>query len=139
MTDTRPIVRRVGLGALVVAAALLLPVGSALGRQDVRTAFPVVVPSGGSNNGFVPKRAAILEGGAMDLYSFDLLPHDITSVAVDEDGVPLFQSNSINVDDTLRDGPAPVVGVENLAPGDWAWYCTIHPNMTGVLTVVDRP
>jgi glucose/arabinose dehydrogenase len=46
------------------------------------------------------------------------------------DGTPMFASATIGQGQT-----APVEGVEELLPGSYPFYCTIHPQMAGTLSV----
>ncbi|HVE46971.1 MAG TPA: cupredoxin domain-containing protein [Acidimicrobiales bacterium] len=79
---------------------------------------------------FVPASVTVLEGDTLEFVNLDSAPHDVVSVEVP----PLFQSD-------LVAGPATttVRGVEALEPGDYPFFCTVHNNMEGVLSVVENP
>jgi plastocyanin len=57
--------------------------------------------------------------------------HAVESTLYDEDGAPIFSSRSVGMGMT-----ATVNGVELLAPGEYAFMCTIHFGMNGNLTIV---
>jgi uncharacterized membrane protein YgcG len=57
--------------------------------------------------------------------------HNVTAKANAPDGQALFQSDTIGAGHT-----ATVNGAQNLKPGTYDFYCTLHPyTMTGTLTV----
>jgi plastocyanin len=83
---------------------------------------------------YVTTAVTIAPGEALAFASRDpLAEHDVVARDTDLDGAPLFGSA------TIRNGQkTPVTGVEDLVPGSYAFYCTIHPKvMNGTLTVSD--
>ncbi len=80
--------------------------------------------------GFVPKTVALNPGGTLTVYNDDPVnPHTFTSVAVNGQGDPLF-------DVAVPAGESRTIpAVSGLGDGTYAFYCRIHPEMTGTLTV----
>ena len=83
-------------------------------------------------NRFVNTEVALAPGERLTFASQDALaPHNVYSRDNGADGLPLFSSATIGGGDT-----APVNGTDKLAPGAYAFFCTIHPaTMNGTLTV----
>jgi plastocyanin len=111
------------LAAPLVAAApvvLAAPPAGALVQWQVVTA----------RNTFVPSEITVLAGDTLVLTNVDLERHDVTALDT-IGGNPMFRSATI--------GPgqqAQVVGVANLAPSVYPFYCSVHEWMTGNLTVL---
>jgi spore coat protein A, manganese oxidase len=82
------------------------------------------------STGFVPKTVDLNPGGTLTVYNDDPVnPHTFTSVAVNGQGDPLFDVEVPPGES--RDIPA----VSGLGDGTYAFFCRIHPEMTGTLTV----
>lgn len=127
---------------LVLAAATLALVGAPLRAPAVLS--PVVVATyfqyiPGQTGGPVE----VLEGQGLlfaheDWFATQIFTpwHDITSVDKHPTGVPYFETAIIGFGDV-----APVEGVEDLAPGTYAFYCGSHGAdlMSGTLIVQPRP
>jgi plastocyanin len=105
------------------------------------SALPLVLPAAPARaavqqqavtfrNTFFPSEITILAGDTLQLTNVDLERHDIT--ALDTNGTdPLFESATI--------GPgqqALVQRVETLAPSVYPFYCSVHEQMVGNLTVL---
>jgi plastocyanin/ribosomal protein L28 len=116
-------VRAFRVAAAAALALALLAVAPAQADQQI-VAAPI--------NRFVTTEVTIAPGERLTFASQDpIAPHDVTARDNGADGKPLFASATIRGGDT-----APVVGSDNLEPGDYAFYCTIHPTqMNGTLTV----
>ena len=65
------------------------------------------------------------------LVNGDTLDHNIQSRETDANRRPLFRSEFAS-----SGGMASVIGVADLEPGDYEYYCTIHGGMSGTVTVV---
>jgi plastocyanin len=85
---------------------------------------------------FVVSDITIAPGETLTFASRDsLAPHNVTARDNGADGRPLFASATIGGGDT-----APVTGADKLAPGSYAFFCTIHPTqMNGTLNVSGQP
>lgn len=111
--------------APAACALALLVAAPALADQQI-VAAPV--------DRYVTTAVTIAPGEALTFASRDpLASHNVVARDSDLDGAPLFGSA------TIRNGEqVPVNGVEDLPPGSYAFYCTIHPRaMNGTLTVSD--
>jgi plastocyanin len=107
--------------ALAVAGALAA--APALADQTV-TAGPVP-------NTFATTDVTIDQGEALLFQNSDRTAmHDVTSEKKGGDGKPLFESETIESGKT-----SPVKGVEFLTTGDYGFYCSVHPFMTGTVHV----
>lgn len=113
--------RRLLVLALLAASAVQLRPAVAADDQVVTTV----------GTAYVPPVVVVSEGQGLDLENPDLLPHDVRARDRGADGQPLFQSAIAGP----LGGTADVVGVEALDPGSYAFFCTIHPWMHGVLSV----
>lgn len=92
----------------------------------------------GANSGGVPFTPGsygiplvIPQGTGLDYQNSDLAAHNLVSADTAPNGRKLFRSEL-----TALQKIVPVLGVEALPPGDYAFYCEIHPAMDGALTVV---
>src|SRR5262245_24618813 len=78
---------------------------------------------------FVPKTVSLATGGTLKVVNTTGLTHSFTSVAVGNDGRPLF-------DVRLTAGTTKTIGaVSSLPDGVYGFYCRFHPSMTGTLTI----
>jgi plastocyanin len=115
-------VRRAGLSVLAVALLWLLgPTAGASGAERI-----VAIPQSTYATGNV----AIDQGEPLTFLNLDTLSHDVTARGKGADGQPLFSTPLIGTGQEV-----PVAGADALVPGSYAFYCTIHPNMEGTLTV----
>jgi plastocyanin len=109
--------RRVRSAAIVAAVAALTVVASA--RADERViAAPLA-------SGFVNPNVSIDQGEKLTFFNPDVAPHDVTSV---ESG--LFSSETVSTGTET-----PVDGADKLPAGTYDFICSVHPYMTGTLTV----
>jgi plastocyanin len=122
-------VLRIAPVAAVLAVALAAPTALA---DDQETAAPP--------NQFVKPDVTIDQGGKLTFQNNDTVEHDVTARDAAPDGQPLFKSPL-----TSTGQSSTVKGTEYLTHGDYAFICSIHPNMTGTLhvtssgTAVPRP
>lgn len=92
---------------------------------------PAVVAGPGSQTiGFLTPRLATAPDTTLRFANTDQIAHDVTSRARDAAGKPLFRSPV-----TATGGISAVAGADQLPPGSYDFYCSLHPNMTGTLQV----
>jgi plastocyanin len=82
---------------------------------------------------YIPPENLIAEGDSLTHTNVDSDPHDLTSDDLGPDGTPWFQSELIGP------GESAPVPVEDLPPGVFPYYCSIHPFMRGTLRVDEVP
>jgi plastocyanin len=111
--------RRLGLAA----AALLIALGTS-GVSNAALPTQIIAGPEAFTLGYLTKNPSVPKGGSVVFRNFDLAPHDVVSVS------GLFRSAIIGLGKS-----APVLRVSSLKRGRYAFYCTIHPNMKGTLTV----
>jgi plastocyanin len=70
------------------------------------------------------------QGENLTFQNLDLQSHDVTAGDKGTDGKPLFASPTIGFGQTAK-----VEGAQNLKPGTYKFFCTVHPFMTATLTV----
>lgn len=107
---------------LVLAAAAALAVPS-----SASAANNVVVSAGFR---YLPPTLTVARGDTLTHVNADVAPHDVTAVATGADNLPIFYGDVVGTG-----GQSDVRGVSSLAPGGYAFYCSVHPTMTGTLTV----
>jgi plastocyanin len=110
---------RQGVVLVVVGALAAAPAASA---DERIVAAPV--------NQYATPNVTIDQGEALFFRNADLSQHDVVARQNGPNGRPLFSTPLI--------GPgaeAEVTGARSLTAGRYDFYCTIHPNMTGALTV----
>jgi plastocyanin len=107
----------------VVAALLVLLVSAGAAWADA-TIYA------GPPNQFFQGDVTIAQGDAITFTNLDTVPHDVTASAKGSDGKPLFASTQAGPGSS-----APVEGVEYLTSGSYPYICSIHPFMTGTITV----
>ncbi|MBW3661664.1 MAG: hypothetical protein KY469_01080 [Actinobacteria bacterium] len=118
---------RTALVLLTVSALLLGVAPTTVGAAPSEHYITTV------NFQYVPPQLLIESGDALTYVNADLAVHDVHSVDEDVWGDPLFSSRII-----AQGQSAPVEGVEALGPGDYGFFCTTHPEMTGTLHVLPR-
>ena len=106
-------------GALALGLALAAPPA---GADEQITAAPP--------NRYVDNDVAIDQGEKVTFTNNDTVQHDVVSRLKGADGKPLFASELVGTGRT-----APVAGTEYLTTGDYAFFCSLHPQMTGTLRV----
>ena len=79
---------------------------------------------------YVPQNVSVAQGDTLTYVNADVAPHDVMAVDTGPDNLPIFYS-----DVTSTGGQSDVRFVSSLAPGSYDFYCSVHPTMTGTLTV----
>ena len=128
---------------------LVLPLALALGVLLAGPAAAAVVATapGGYAAGWIPPVVVIAEGEGIDYTNADIAPHNFVAAnsyvpkkaakktkwcsAFDKGKCPLFWSPTIGLGDTTT-----VSGLNRVVSGkQYAFICTLHPNMKGTLIV----
>ena len=107
----------------VLAAFAAAPAASQATHQPAKTVTA-------QNFVYTPTPTALATGDHLDFTNLDAAPHDVVSRDSKADGTPLFESQVVGAGVTT-----PVEGTEDLAPGAYAFFCSVHPFMTGAVTV----
>ena len=95
---------------------------------------PLTILSGANvqgNPAFDPNPLSAKKGDTITVTNKDTLPHTVTS------GTGPSDPNSAKSFDTsiIEAGATADISTASLAPGDFPFYCTVHPYMTGKLTL----
>lgn len=73
-------------------------------------------------------------GERLTFFNGDVDDHSVTATSRGGDGRPLFDTGLIGTGREVE-----VTGATRLAPGAYGYYCTLHPFMTGSVTVRGTP
>ncbi|MHB8572835.1 MAG: cupredoxin domain-containing protein [Candidatus Dormibacteria bacterium] len=115
-----------GVDAQVVAVVQGLGPGQYLGEVSS-------LPQGSA-------RALMTTGAGGTFTNADTFLHDVVADALDSSGVPLFHTGSLATTTLVAPGGSvPINGVDTLPAGSYAFHCSIHSWMRGILTVEDPP
>lgn len=95
---------------------------------------PLTIPQGASVQGspsYDPATLTIKKGDKITVSNKDNVPHTVTSGTGPQD------PNSAKSFDTsiIEGGKSADITTEKLAPGEFPFYCSVHPYMTGKLVV----
>ena len=112
--------RAASLATLLVTLAFLLPAAASAAERIV--AIP--------QSTYATENVAIDQGEPLSFLNLDALNHDVTARGKDSSGQPLFSTPLIGTGQEV-----PVTGTDSLGPGNYEFFCTIHANMTGTLTI----
>jgi plastocyanin len=114
-------VRRAGIAALAtVVAGLAGPAAASAAERIVAS----------PQSTYSTPSVAIEEGEALSFLNLDVLNHDVTARDDDAKGNPLFTTPLIGPGQEV-----PVEGADQLGAGTYDFFCSVHPNMEGTLTV----
>lgn len=83
------------------------------------------------NNLYVPADVTMVRGDKLRLLNLEAVVHNVVASDTDGLGNPLFQSGIAG-----RLESVVVVGAPQLPPGAYPFYCSVHEEMLGLLTVV---
>jgi plastocyanin len=108
----------------IFGAALLV---SAFAAPAARADEQIIA---GPPSQYLTPQVTIDQGEKVTFQNNDLLEHDVVARDLGSDGAPLFASELIAAGAT-----APVNGVEYLTTGAYAFFCSIHPDMEGTISV----
>ena len=128
--------------ALTVALTIVcapIAAGAGTRKKDVPGTVVVAAPAG-IVTGYITSEMILPQGTTLQLFNPDpLTPHDVRSRDTKKvkvgpnkfEKVPLFQSVQAGTGSVV-----PVDGTEKLKPGEYKFYCGLHPQkMKGTLTV----
>ena len=108
---------------LLAVPVALLAVAAPVALADERI---VARPS----NTFTNPNPSIDQGERLTFQNTDVARHDVTSRRRDDAGQPLFRSATIGQGREVE-----VEGAQFLTSGSYGFICSVHPFMTGMLTV----
>lgn len=89
-----------------------------------------VAGPGAVTTGYATPVLAVTTGSTVEFANLDTVDHNVTAFESGPDGRRLFRSATISLGET-----ATVEGVGELTAGQYGFYCTLHPGMTGELIV----
>jgi plastocyanin len=83
------------------------------------------------NPDYDPKELSVKKGNVIKVENVDLLPHTVTN------GAGLNDPNSAKIFDTslIMGGESGILQTEEVDAGEYTYYCTVHPYMTGTLKI----
>ena len=83
------------------------------------------------NPDYDPKELSVKKGNIIKVENADSLPHTVTN------GEGANDPNSAKIFDTslIMGGEAGILQTEEIDAGEYTYYCTVHPYMTGSLKV----
>jgi outer membrane protein assembly factor BamB/plastocyanin len=90
----------------------------------------IVAGPGATTTGYATPTYSIQKGQALAFRNLDTQLHDVTAKQSGLDGQPLFRSPRASGGQAV-----PVKGAEKAEPGQYEFFCSIHPGMLGTLTV----
>jgi len=94
----------------------------------------ITIPAGAATPGnpaYAPDALTVTKGDVITVTNDDTAPHTATSGEGPQDpnAAKLFDTSIIMAGDTAQ------IDTASLEAGDYAYYCTVHPFMTGTITV----
>ena len=101
-----------GLGRLAIAAAISLCLGSARAEQTTNVTI--------GNFTFEPAQLTVKVGTTVTWKNRDDIPHTVVSAGK-------FRSKTMDTDDSYS--------FTFTAAGDYKYFCSLHPHMTGMIKV----
>ena len=83
------------------------------------------------NPDYDPKELSVKKGNIIKVENVDLMPHTVTN------GVGPNDPNSAKIFDTslIMGGESGILQTEEVDAGEYTYYCTVHPYMTGTLKI----
>jgi plastocyanin len=130
---TRPPARFLVAGLAVATVALAVPAGA---QPLPDGAVQVLAGPQAPATGYLTQQVLSTQGSALTFTNLDTTSHDVTSRATKTVIVkgkkrqrPLF-TGGVN-----GGGTTTITATKGLKPGTYAFFCSLHPGMTGTLTV----
>ena len=123
-----------GHGAPVASSAAVATTESAKPAAKPKADVTLTILEGSSTQGnqdYDPDELTVKKGNTILVDNLDLMPHSVTNGegASDANSGKLFDTSIIN------GGEFKVLETANVDAGPHPYYCTVHPYMTGTLTV----
>ena len=83
------------------------------------------------NPDYDPNELSVKKGNIIKVDNADMMPHTVTNGAGPND------PNSAKIFDTslIMGGESGILQTEEVDAGDYTYYCTVHPYMTGTLKI----
>ncbi|HSE99443.1 MAG TPA: plastocyanin/azurin family copper-binding protein [Nitrososphaeraceae archaeon] len=83
------------------------------------------------NPDYDPDELSVKKGNIIKVENVDLVPHTVTNGAGPSD------PNSAKIFDTslIMGGESGILQTEEIVAGEYTYYCTVHPYMTGTLKI----
>jgi plastocyanin len=103
---------RTVLRSLILAAALLLPLGVRAHAEEIKVTI--------DNFTFSPAELKVKVGDTVTWTNHDDIPHTVVSAGK-------FRSKTMDTDNTFT--------FTFTSAGDYKYFCSLHPHMTGMITV----
>jgi len=107
----RTVLRSLSL-SLILAAALLLPLGVRAHAEEIKVTI--------DNFTFSPAELKVKVGDTVTWTNHDDIPHTVVSAGK-------FRSKTMDTDNTFT--------FTFTSAGDYKYFCSLHPHMTGMITV----
>ena len=86
----------------------------------------------GPPNTYITPDVSIDQGETATFVNADAVEHDVVARKKGPDAKPLFRSELIGFSES-----APVEGTQYLVSGSYPFFCSLHPQMEGTLTVTE--
>jgi plastocyanin len=107
---------------------------SKVNPATVKADVTLTILEGASTQGnpdYDPKELSVKKGNVIKVENLDSIPHTVTNGAGPND------PNSAKVFDTslIMGGESGILQTEETTAGEYAYYCTVHPYMTGTLKI----
>ena len=107
---------------------------SKVNPATVKADVTLTILEGASTQGnpdYDPKELSVKKGNIIKVENADSLPHTVTN------GEGANDPNSAKIFDTslIMGGEAVILQTEEIHAGEYTYYCTVHPYMTGSLKV----
>ena len=102
--------------------------------STVKPDVTLTILEGSSTQGnpdYDPKELSVKKGNIIKVDNVDSLPHSVTN------GVGPNDPNSAKIFDTslIMGGESGILQTEEVDAGEYTYYCTVHPYMTGTLKI----
>jgi plastocyanin len=126
------------LGSTAFRPVLKSDVGVPLPKNETfQRQVQLIIPRGASEQGNLPFEPSILKvkaGDKVTITNKDLIPHSVTSGTGPDD-----RESGVFFDSSIIEGAkSSDIATSNLAPGDYDFFCIIHPFMKGKLQVLGK-